>query len=138
MFDTTSSKNVLCLSTTGSGYETSTLLLRCRPVIEFAVNRAFKLHIAQRGPMSHIQLPMSLVRLCGDEGSMSGTRTALGHELPRRALSRAAARPPITDAEARGRRGRDGPCATFCTAEKQRAFSPSDHVKSVTDLPIGP
>jgi hypothetical protein len=33
----------------------------------------------------------------------------LGHELPRRALSRAAARPPITDTEAQGLRGRDGP-----------------------------
>ena len=35
---------------------------------------------------------------------------ALGHQLPPRALSRAAARLPITDTEARGRRGRDGPC----------------------------
>jgi hypothetical protein len=28
--------------------------LRCRPVIEFAVNRAVKLYIAQRRPMSHM------------------------------------------------------------------------------------
>jgi hypothetical protein len=28
--------------------------LRCRPAIEFAVNRAFKLYIAQRRPMSHM------------------------------------------------------------------------------------
>ena len=32
----------------------------------------------------------------------------MGHQLPPRALSRAAARPPITDTEARGRRGRMG------------------------------
>ena len=43
----------------------------------------------------------------------------LGHQLPPRALSRAAARLPITDTEARGGRGRDGPIASLRIAEKK-------------------
>jgi len=49
-------------------------------------------------------------------------RSEMGHELPRRALSRAAARPPITDREAQGWRGRDGPAADSCAATKSGRF----------------
>ena len=42
----------------------------------------------------------------------------MGHELPRRALSRAAARPPITATQAQGWRGRDGPISDIRTRER--------------------
>ena len=50
----------------------------------------------------------------------------MGHLLPRRSLAGAAERPPTPDTKVDGRRGGSGPKTTFCTAEKQRAFSPSD------------
>ena len=49
--------------------------------------------------------------------------SALGHQLPPRALSRAAAKLPITDTEARGRRGRDGPIVLQKSLKPGRRFS---------------
>ena len=48
--------------------------------------------------------------------------SAKGYELPRRTLAGAAAVPSITDTNAEGRRGRDGPGSDICTATKRVLF----------------
>src|SRR5580704_11443527 len=73
-------------------------------------------------PRNDLAITFGLIHLC--RACRSGMMSALGHKLPRRALSRAAAQPPITDTNAGHPRSKSGNLTMFAAMRRASSREP--------------